>query len=98
MYEWLMYMSVRDAWFAWSAEGGGVVVEQSTMEYAKRLAQLSLQEKDVQKVTKSRVTAMVVHPSEKTLLVVAGDVEGNLGVWQVRGRGCSLRALLGCPY
>lgn len=39
---------------------------------------------DIAKLTPSRVTAMAVHPSERNLVVVAADVDGYFGVWQVR--------------
>lgn len=54
------------------------------MDYASRLATLSLSEKDIAKLTPSRCTSMVVHPSEDTLVAVTGDVDGHIGVWQVR--------------
>jgi len=55
------------------------------MDYVERLAALTLAEEDILKLTPSRVTCMVVHPSERTLVVVAADVDGHLGVWQVDG-------------
>lgn len=56
------------------------------MDYASRLATLSLSEKDIAKLTPSRCTSMVVHPSEDTLVAVTGDVDGHIGVWQVSSR------------
>lgn len=54
------------------------------MDYAARLAALTLDaENDIAKLTPSRVTAMAVHPSERNLVVVAADVDGYFGVWQV---------------
>ncbi len=55
------------------------------MDYVERLAALTLAEEDIIKLTPARVTSMVVHPSERTLVVVAADVDGHLGVWQVDG-------------
>lgn len=55
------------------------------MDYVERLAALTLAEEDILKLTPSRVTSMVVHPSERTLVVVASDVDGHLGVWRVDG-------------
>lgn len=58
-------------------------VQKPNMDYVNRLARLSLAEEDIKKLTPIRVTSMVVHPSDRTLVVVAADNDGNLGVWQV---------------
>jgi len=57
--------------------------KKATLDYAARLAKLSMVEDDCAKLTSRRATALVIHPSERTLVVVSGDVDGNLGVWQV---------------
>lgn len=70
-----------------SGESGGGARgkgKKATLDYASRLAKLSMVEEDVAKLTPRRATALVIHPSEKTLVVVSADVEGNLGVWKVR--------------
>ena len=70
-----------------SSSGGGgegsKKGKKATLDYASRLAKLSMVEEDCVKLTPRRATSLVIHPSEKTLVVVTGDVDGYLGVWQV---------------
>jgi WD repeat-containing protein 76 len=42
---------------------------------------LSLCEEHVTKVTKSRITTSIFHPSTSKILIAAGDKEGHLGLW-----------------
>ncbi len=48
-----------------------------------RLKSLKVADDDVAKVTESRITAVWVHPSEEKLIVVAGDKQGYIGLWDV---------------
>jgi WD40 repeat protein len=42
---------------------------------------LTLCEEHIAKVTKSRITTSIFHPSTSKILIAAGDKEGHLGLW-----------------
>lgn len=65
-----------------------VVPKKGMLDYASRLATLSLVNGDADfvKVTPERTTCMVVHPSEDKIIAVAADKRGNLGLWDVSTR------------
>jgi hypothetical protein len=52
-------------------------------EYVCRLNSLSLAEADVAKLTPSRVTCVAVHPARDKVVVMAGDKNGYLGIWDL---------------
>ena len=66
-----------------SGKGKGKAAATPDLDYATRLAALKLGEDDICKLTPARVTSMAVHPSERNLVVVAADVDGHLGLWNV---------------
>jgi len=68
-----------------SAQADRPTKSKPDMDYLESLSALTLTEEDILKLTPARISSMVVHPSERTLVVVAADVDGHLGVWQVEG-------------
>ncbi|NWV24542.1 WDR76 protein, partial [Origma solitaria] len=54
--------------------------------YQESLSRMVLSEENIRKVVKSRVCSMAIHPSESTILVAAGDMQGHIGLWNVSCR------------
>lgn len=50
-------------------------------EHSHYYSSLTLTEQHVTKVTKSRITSTLIHPSVSKTLVIAGDKEGYVGIW-----------------
>lgn len=66
--------------------GGGTktaVALKSFDQYIADLSKLSIQEDRVAKVVQSRITGMLVHPTVEKVIVVAGDKNGFIGIWDV---------------
>merc|ERR1712166_59676 len=62
-------------------------VSKKSMEYASRMAALTVEEASVCKVVLQRVYGLAVHPSPHAIVVAAGDKEGNLGLWNMDNSG-----------
>lgn len=52
-------------------------------EYITNMEKLSLNDKDIAKLTESRITSVYIHPSITKTIVFAGDKLGNLSLWDV---------------
>jgi WD repeat-containing protein 76 len=66
--------------------------------YRKRLKGLSLQETDVAKVGKSRLTCVSFHPSSHKTIVFAGDKIGYVGIWDVGSKSAQDGVYLYRPH
>jgi hypothetical protein len=65
------------------AESGEHAVTSEMKEYNARLNKMTVSEDDVAKMCPSRITAVLVHPNRDKLVVLAGDKEGYVGLWDV---------------
>ncbi|KAL6785517.1 hypothetical protein ACKKBF_B00595 [Auxenochlorella protothecoides x Auxenochlorella symbiontica] len=68
------------AWSSRLGTGPGVGMEKPEPSLPW-LASLQLDAVDVAKVTRSATTHLAFHPTSETLLLAAGDKEGNLSLW-----------------
>jgi WD40 repeat protein len=58
-------------------------VKSNSIEYNKNIKELTMQESDVAKITRSRITSVFLHPTVDKILVAAGDKDGYVGLWDV---------------
>jgi WD40 repeat protein len=62
---------------------GTATSDVTVSQYASRLNALILVDSDVAKLTPSRITSVFVHPSSDKVVVMAGDKNGCLGIWDL---------------
>lgn len=77
------FMSTLKKLSAAAKKSGAAAVSSKGLDYAGRMAKLSLGEEGVAKVTPDRVYSIAAHPSSSNLIVAVGDKCGNLGLWNV---------------
>ena len=68
------------------AESGEHAVTSEMKDYNARLSKMTITEDDVIYMCPSRITAVLVHPNRNKLIVLAGDKEGYVGLWDVNNR------------
>ena len=68
------------------AESGEHAVTSEMKDYNARLSKMTVTEDDVIYMCPSRITAVLVHPNRNKLIVLAGDKEGYVGLWDVNNR------------
>ena len=67
----------------YDAGSGESVVTSELNEYLGKLNKMTVTEDDVAKMCQSRITAVLVHPNKDKLVVLAGDKDGHVGLWDV---------------
>ena len=67
----------------YDAASSECVVNSELSEYHLKLNNMTVTEDDVAKMCRSRITAVLVHPNQDKLVVLAGDKDGYVGLWDV---------------
>ncbi|KAM5171015.1 WD repeat-containing protein 76 [Mantella aurantiaca] len=57
--------------------------ENALKNYITSMKKMKLRAEDVAKVVPGRILSVAIHPSERQLLVAAGDKYGNVGLWNL---------------